>query len=58
MDRGAWWATVQGIAKSQTQLSGFTFTFYEPRGVLESERRGFQPYLYELCDLRQRTLLL
>ena len=21
MDRGAWWATVHGIAKSQTQLS-------------------------------------
>ena len=22
MDRGAWWATVHGVAKSQTQLSG------------------------------------
>ena len=28
MDGGAWWATVHGIAKSQTQLSDFTFTFY------------------------------
>ena len=28
MDRGAWWAAVHGIAKSQTQLSGFTFTFH------------------------------
>ena len=28
MDRGAWWATVHGVAKSQTQLSGFTFTFH------------------------------
>ena len=27
MDRGAWWATVRGVAKSQTQLSNFTFTF-------------------------------
>ena len=27
MDRGAWWATVHGVAKSQTQLSNFTFTF-------------------------------
>ena len=27
MDRGAWWATVHGIAKSQTQLSNFTFSF-------------------------------
>ena len=28
MDRGAWWATVHGVAKSQTQLSAFTFTFH------------------------------
>ena len=27
MDGGAWWATVHGVAKSQTQLSNFTFTF-------------------------------
>ena len=26
MDRGAWWATVDGVTKSQTQLSN-TFTF-------------------------------
>jgi len=25
MDRGAWWATVHGFAKSQIQLSNFTF---------------------------------
>ena len=28
MDRGAWWATVHGVARSQTRLSDFTFTFY------------------------------
>ena len=28
MDRGAWWAAVHGVAKSQTQLSDFTFTFH------------------------------
>ena len=28
MDGGAWWAAVQGVAKSQTRLSDFTFTFY------------------------------
>ena len=28
MDRGAWWATVHGVAKSQTQLSDFIFTFH------------------------------
>ena len=27
MDRGAWWATVHGVAKSRTRLSDFTFTF-------------------------------
>ena len=27
MDGGAWWAVVQGVAKSRTQLSNFTFTF-------------------------------
>ena len=27
MDRGAWWPTVHGVAKSQTRLSDFTFTF-------------------------------
>ena len=25
MDRGAWWATVHSVTKSQTQLSDFTF---------------------------------
>ena len=28
MDGGAWWATVHGVAKSQTRLSEFTFTFH------------------------------
>ena len=28
MDRGARWAAVHGVAKSQTQLSDFTFTFH------------------------------
>ena len=28
MDGGAWWATVHGVAKSQTQLSDFTFHFH------------------------------
>ena len=26
MDGGAWWATVQGVTKSWTRLSDFTFT--------------------------------
>ena len=28
MDRGAWWAAVHGVTKSQTRLSDFTFTFH------------------------------
>ena len=28
MDRGALWAAVHGIAKSQTRLSDFPFTFH------------------------------
>ena len=28
MDRGAWWAAAHGVAKSQAQLSDFTFTFH------------------------------
>ena len=34
-DGGAWWAAVHGVAKSQTQLSDFTFTFHFH--VLEKE---------------------
>jgi len=33
--RGAWWAAVHGVAKSQTWLSDFTFTFHFP--ALEKE---------------------
>ena len=28
MDGGAWWAAVHGVAKSQTRLGNFPFTFY------------------------------
>ena len=28
MDRGAWWATVHGVARSRTRLSEFTFIFH------------------------------
>ena len=28
MDGGAWWAAVHGVARSQTQLSDFAFTFH------------------------------
>ena len=28
MDGGAWWAALHGVARSQTRLSDFTFTFH------------------------------
>ena len=28
MDGGAWWAAVHGVARNQTRLSNFTFTFH------------------------------
>ena len=31
MDRGDWWAIVHRVAKSQTRLNDFTFTFMQPR---------------------------
>ena len=49
MDGGAWWAAVHGVAKSQTRLSDFTFTFmhwrrkWQPTPVFlpgESQGRG------------------
>ena len=34
MDRGAWRAIVHGVAKSQTRLSDFTFTFRSHLAIL------------------------
>ena len=38
MDGGAWWATVHGVAKSQTRLSDFTFTLL-PYSLLHNPPR-------------------
>ena len=44
MDGGAWKAAVHGIAKSQTRLSDFTFTFHfhalEKEMAMENPRDG------------------
>ena len=37
MDRGAWWATVHGVAKSWTQLSDYTTATGLPLKQLEKE---------------------
>ena len=36
MDRGAWWATVHRVAKSQTQMSNFTSLHFNCTIALES----------------------
>ena len=43
MDGGAWWAAVHGVAKSQTWLSDFTFTF--PFHALEKEMQPSPVFL-------------
>ena len=35
MDGGGWWATVHAVAKSQTRLSNFTFTWVAIQFLLE-----------------------
>ena len=36
MDRGAWWATVHGVAKSRTRLSDFTHFTLVPCTILQT----------------------
>ena len=43
MDRGAWKAAVHGVARSQTRLSNFTFTFHFH--VLEKEMATYSSVL-------------
>ena len=46
MDRGAWWATVHGVAKSWTQLCNFTFTFTLPTKVCLVKAMVFPVVMY------------
>ena len=47
MDRGTWWATVHGIAKSRTGLNDFHFHFhFTPHFVLHIEPGSWQA----LCE--------
>ena len=68
MDRGAWWATVHRVAKSQTRLSDFTFTFNnaekrmgpaQGHGACERQRRDSQvPGQGSLCYVYHMVFLL
>ena len=63
MDRGAWGATVHGVAKGRTQLSDFPFTFHfqysfpSPSRALRTVAHSCAleppPLLYRAGDLKQ-----
>ena len=52
MDRGAWWATAHGVAKSRTQLSDFTSlgernktsSSYKQKGLLNIANKATKCY--------------
>ena len=54
MDRGAWWATVHGVAKSRKQLSDFTFTSFTQlvKPFDTGSHALFQPLTYSLPEQR------
>ena len=59
MDRGAWWAIIHGVAKSQTRLSDFTFTFTFPvflPGKFHGQRSlvGYSPWGRKELDMTER----
>ena len=60
MGRGAWWATVHGVAKSRTRLSDFTFTFHfhalEKEMAAHSSVPGESQGLRSLVGCRLRGL--
>ena len=46
MDRGGWWVTVHGVAKSQTRLSDFTFIFYTSEEGISNAKIAEKVCLY------------
>ena len=45
LDRGAWWATVHGVAKSRTRLSDFTFIVTHQKGDSPGKEAPSSPRL-------------
>ena len=56
MDRGAWRATVHGVAKSQTRLSDFTFTLDKFKAI--SSVSPFQDATHSKSSNRQSVLVV
>ena len=49
MDRGAWWATVHGVAKSWTRLNDFTFLMAQQSRIhLQCRRLRFSPWVEKI----------
>ena len=57
MDRGAWWATVHGVAKSRTRLSDFTLLLTQMTHQL-LEERGSKTSQSSLVGVTQGWLLI
>ena len=57
MDIGAWKATVHGVAKSQTQLRDFTFTFYRDwkNMLVEQTIESRSSYISKWYGLHRRS---
>ena len=47
MDGGAWWATVHGVTKTRTRLSGFTFTLFTC--LFSSDGQGWMRQWNPVC---------
>ena len=45
---GAWWATVHGVAKSQTRLIHFTFSFFCARPWRDSYSESSHAYVFQV----------
>ena len=51
MDRGAWWATVQGVTKSQTQLSNYAqhnVILGTKQEIIHEKKKNFSHWKSEL----------
>ena len=56
MDRGAWWATVHGVAKSQTRLSTHQHTAGSP-DIPAQEKKGSKQWVFQTTSARLKAAL-
>ena len=57
MDRGAWWATVHGVAKSRTRLSAFTLLSSERVFPFLPQTESCMPMgkAFHFCQIKTKT---